>query len=141
MSNITKRLTTYLKDGAEVPAGEGGEAVFTQPLDIAHSCELKPDKPLPWRTALYVTEEGVAPEKSARDALSGGSVGEKLAEDVELVSRSDDFSALTWMTDSIDFFIDSYDKAMAEVQGKDPNVIIITSDDVRKTADSMRNRR
>ena len=59
----------------------------------------------------------------------------------EGASGSDDFSALTWMTDSIDFFIDSYDKAMAEVQGKDPNVIIITSDDVRKTADSMRNRR
>ncbi len=94
MSDITKRLTTYLKDGAEVPAGEGGEAVFTQPLDIAHSCELKPDKPLPWRAALYVTAEGVISEKSVPAAFHGGTVGEERAENVALTSRSDDFSAL-----------------------------------------------
>ncbi len=95
MSEPRKMLATYLADGVEAASeAENGRTVFTQPLDIVHSCDLDPEKPLPWRTALYVTEEGVAPEKSARDALSGGSVGEKLAEDVELVSRSDDFSAL-----------------------------------------------
>lgn len=55
-------------------------------------------------------------------------------------SESDEISALVWMKDSIDLFIDNYEKAMSEVQGKTPNVIIITGDDVRNTAESMRRR-
>ena len=56
-------------------------------------------------------------------------------------SGSDDISALVWMKDSIDIFIENYEKAMAEVHGKNPNVIIITGEEVREVADSMRNDR
>ena len=50
----------------------------------------------------------------------------------------DEVSALVWMKDSIELFIGNYEKAAAEVQGKDTNVIIITSGDVRRKAESMR---
>jgi len=56
-------------------------------------------------------------------------------------SDSSDFSALAMMTESIEFFIDSYEKSIAEVQGKNPNVIIITGDEVRMISDSMRQSR
>lgn len=56
----------------------------------------------------------------------------------EETSGSDEISALAWMRNSIDLFIESYEKAAAEVQGKDPSVIIISADDVRKNADIMR---
>jgi hypothetical protein len=55
-------------------------------------------------------------------------------------SGSDDISALTWMKESIDLFIDSYEKAMEEVQDKNPNIVTITSNDVRELAESMRRR-
>ena len=55
------------------------------------------------------------------------------------VSESDDIPSLVWMKDAIDYFIDSYDKAMAEVQNKKPNIISITGDKVRKAADRIRN--
>lgn len=58
----------------------------------------------------------------------------------QVASDNDEVSALVWMKDSIEVFIDNYEKAMAEVQGKTPNVIIITSDEVRRTAESMRRR-
>ena len=51
---------------------------------------------------------------------------------------SDENSALARMKDSIELFIESYEKAMAEVQGRDPHVVIITGDDVRRTAESMK---
>ena len=56
-----------------------------------------------------------------------------------VASEGGEVSALTWMKDAIDFFIDSYDKAMAQVQDKKPQVIFITSDDVRTTAELMKN--
>lgn len=55
----------------------------------------------------------------------------------QAASDSDDISALTWMKESIDLFIDSYEKAVAEVQDKTPNVVIITGNDVRELAQSM----
>ena len=55
-----------------------------------------------------------------------------------MVSESDESSALVWMKDGIDYFIDCYDKAMAEVQDKKPQVILITGDEVRKAADRMK---
>ena len=55
-----------------------------------------------------------------------------------VASEGGEVSALTWMKDAIDFFIDSYDKAMAQVQDKKPQVIFITSDDVRTTAEQMK---
>lgn len=55
-----------------------------------------------------------------------------------ITSESDDISALTWMTDSIDFFIASYEKAFAQVQSKKPHIVNITSDYVRTAADRMK---
>ena len=55
-----------------------------------------------------------------------------------IVSESDESSALVRMKESIDFFIASYEKAMAEVQGKNPNVILISSAEVRTAADHMK---
>ena len=45
---------------------------------------------------------------------------------------------LVRVKESIDFFINSYEKAMAEVQDKKPNVVIITSDDVRIVSEQMK---
>lgn len=56
-------------------------------------------------------------------------------------SGDGEISALKWMTDSIELFISSYEKANAEVQDKNPNIIIITGDDVREIAESMRQNR
>ena len=56
-------------------------------------------------------------------------------------SGSDDISALSWMKESIEFFIESFEKAKEEVQGKNPKIIIITADEVRKLSESMRNNR
>ena len=55
-----------------------------------------------------------------------------------VVAESDEHSALIWMRDSIEFFIDRYEKAMAQVQGKKPNVVIITGDDVWIAAEHMK---
>ena len=55
-----------------------------------------------------------------------------------MVSESDESSAMVWMKESIDFFIDSYEKAMKEVQNKQPNVVIITSDEVRLMMERMK---
>ena len=53
-------------------------------------------------------------------------------------SDSGDSTALIWMKDSIDSFIDAYEKAAAEVLGKTPHIVIITGSDVRKAAESMK---
>lgn len=55
-----------------------------------------------------------------------------------VVYESDKSSALLWMRESIDFFIESYKKAIAEVKNKKPNVVIISSDSVREAADHMK---
>ena len=55
-----------------------------------------------------------------------------------IVSESDESTALVMLKESIDFFIISYEKAMAEVQGKKPNIVSITSDEVRIAADHMK---
>lgn len=47
-------------------------------------------------------------------------------------------SALSLMMETVDLFISSYEKAMSEVQDKNPNIIIITGEDVREIAESMR---
>ncbi len=61
-----------------------------------------------------------------------------LTENRLVVSESDDPIALVRVKESIDFFINSYEKAMAEVQDKKPNVVIITGDDVRIASERMR---
>ena len=42
------------------------------------------------------------------------------------------------MKESIDFFIDSYEKAMAEVETKQPHIVIISGEEVWKTANQMK---
>ncbi|MBQ9606371.1 MAG: hypothetical protein IJV16_04270 [Lachnospiraceae bacterium] len=63
---------------------------------------------------------------------------EVLADKRLMVSESDDSSALVWMKDGIDYFIDSYEKAMAEVQSKKPHVVTITGEYVKITAERMK---
>ena len=61
-----------------------------------------------------------------------------MAENRLVVSESDDPTALVRVKECIDFFINSYEKAMTEVQGKKPNIVLITGDDVRIASEHMR---
>ncbi len=93
------KLATFLKDGAEIPRGPeqestGAEAILTDRIDVAHSCELSESKVLDYRAALFVDKTGIVPEKSASAALRGGTFDDHAADGVKLESRSDDFSAL-----------------------------------------------
>ncbi len=54
------------------------------------------------------------------------------------VSESDESAALVWMKESIDYFISSYEKAVSEVKDKNPQVVLITGDEVRKAAERMK---
>ena len=58
-----------------------------------------------------------------------------------MASESDDSPALMWMRDGVDFFIDSYEKAMAQVRDKNPHVVLINGDYVRMMAGSMKHER
>ena len=55
-----------------------------------------------------------------------------------IVSESDESPVLTWMKESVDFFIDSYEKAMKEAADKKPHVVSITGEEVRKAADRIK---
>lgn len=67
---------------------------------------------------------------------------EKAMADKRLVaSESDDIPALTWLKESIDFFIRSYEKAVSQVQGKQCDVVTISGDYVKMTAEKKRFRR
>ncbi|MGM9615188.1 MAG: hypothetical protein ACI3W7_06670 [Oscillospiraceae bacterium] len=80
-----------------MPEGRERDAehmVFTDRLEINHSCRLDENKPLNWRAALVVTKDGVVPEKSAVAAIRGGIIGDAVAEGFTVDSRSDDFSVL-----------------------------------------------
>lgn len=92
-----KKLLTVLNGGVEVPYAEGQAydvRVETAPIVIGHSCELSEDKPLNYRTALFVTKDGVAEDKSVTAALQGGRYDGAGADGVAVESRSDDFSAV-----------------------------------------------
>ena len=65
-------------------------------------------------------------------------IASAMAETRLMRSDSDEISALSWMKDSIDYFIACYEKAEAEVLGKTPNIITITGDMVRKAAEKMK---
>lgn len=45
------------------------------------------------------------------------------------------------MKESIDFFIENFEKAEAETRGKKPNVVLITADEVRRAAEFKKNER
>jgi hypothetical protein len=61
-----------------------------------------------------------------------------MAESRLIVAESDDSLALCWLKESIDYFILTYMKAREELKGKKPNVVKITSSDVRICAEQMR---
>ena len=89
--NSSEKLVTFAENGIE---GAGGKEIITEPLDIVHSCELSESKPLLWRAALYVTKDGIIPEKSALGAIRSGEPGADACEGLQVESHSDDFSAL-----------------------------------------------
>ena len=60
-------------------------------------------------------------------------------EDKRLIVAENDMSyALLCLKESIDYFISCYEKALEEVKGKTPNVVKITSQDVRVCAEQLR---
>ena len=61
-----------------------------------------------------------------------------MAETRLVVSESDESLAFLRMKESIEFFIDSYEKAVKELEGKKPNVVKITSAQVKQWADTIR---
>ena len=54
-------------------------------------------------------------------------------------SISDESAGLLRVKDAIDYFITCYDKAMAEVQNKHPNVVHISGQEVRRASERMKN--
>ena len=67
--------------------------------------------------------------------------GRAMADHRLIVSESDVSPALVWMKESIDFFIENFEKAEAETRGKKPNVVLITADEVRRAAEFKKNER
>ena len=64
---------------------------------------------------------------------------DKDMEDKRLIVAENDMSyALLCLKESIDYFISCYEKALEEVKGKTPNVVKITSQDVRVCAEQLR---
>ena len=61
-----------------------------------------------------------------------------MAERRLVVAENDISYAMTFMKESIECFINSYDKALEEVQGKDPKIVLISPDDVRSAANRMK---
>lgn len=57
------------------------------------------------------------------------------------VSESDISYGMVMLRETIEHFINSYEAAMAEVQGKNPKIVHITADDVRNAADRIRRER
>ena len=64
---------------------------------------------------------------------------DKDMEDKRLIVAENDMSyALLYLKESIDYFIACYEKALEEVKGKTPNIVKITSQDVRVCAEQLR---
>ena len=64
------------------------------PLSIHHSCELDENKIIEYRTALYVTKDGIDRNHSAEDAILGGSFDDARAKDIRIKSQDPAFSAV-----------------------------------------------
>ena len=64
-----------------------------------------------------------------------------MAEQRLIVSDRDISSAMVLMRESIEYFILSYEKALAEVEGKSPKIVAISPNDVRNAADRMKRTR
>ena len=63
-------------------------------LSIHHSCELDESKIIEYRTALYVTKDGIDKNYSAADAIQGGSFDDAGANDIRVKSKDPAFSAV-----------------------------------------------
>ena len=63
---------------------------------------------------------------------------EAMAERRLIVSENEASFAMVMMRQSIEYFIQSYEKALEEVRNKSPKIVAISPDDVRNTADRMR---
>ena len=61
-----------------------------------------------------------------------------LAESRLIVSENDISSGMLILRESIEYFILSYEKAMAEVAGKNPKIVLIPAYDVREAAERLR---
>ena len=72
-----------------------------------------------------------------RNKISHADV-EAMADQRLIVAESDVSYYMLHMRESIEYFILSYEKAMAEVQGKNPNIVPITAEAVREAADRIR---
>ena len=57
------------------------------------------------------------------------------------VAESDVSYGMVVMRETIEYFIRSYEAAMAEAKAKDPKIVYITADDVRNAADRIRRER
>ena len=55
-----------------------------------------------------------------------------------MVSEDDVSSAMILMKESIEYFILTYEKAMEQVKGKNPKIVAISPDEVRRTAEGLR---
>lgn len=64
-----------------------------------------------------------------------------MAEQRLLVSESDISSPMIIMCESIEFFITSYEKALAETKGKNAEVVLISPDRVRSASERIRRER
>ncbi len=89
------KLKTVVCGGVETAKeADGAQVVFTDPLPIHHSCELAETKKTDYRTALYITKDGVDAARSASAAISGGSFDGAGSEGLVVKSNSHDFSAV-----------------------------------------------
>ena len=61
-----------------------------------------------------------------------------MAETRMAVAESGESTAFIMMKDSMDYFISSYEKAVKELEGKNPVVVKITSSEVKQCADMIR---
>ena len=100
MKNVPQdKLVTIVRGGREIPFVPGseyadGEIVLTDKLPIKHSCEISETKKTDYRTALYVTKDGVAADGSASEVIVGGCFDNNGADGIRIDSTSHDFSGV-----------------------------------------------
>lgn len=93
------KLLSVVRAGVETASDPAGDCapencVFTDKLPIRHSCELREDKVTNYRTALFVTKDGVSPSHSALAAISAGSYNDHGADGLTVEARTPEFSAV-----------------------------------------------
>ena len=74
---------------------------------------------------------------AVRNKISHADEG-AMAEQRLVVSESDISSAMLMMRETIDYFILSYEKAMAEVKGKNAKIVHVSPNQVRKASERIR---